>query len=464
MRVQGLEKKTGYFWIVDKPENKVPGEITVEDGGKISLEVLGNFDTDIRSSFSTDVQIYRIVGVIEEEGAVTLEECFYLRKTIALSGAPTRSRLRAGKLLCGAQYEPNEDIKFNTINFRVEGLDEWLGVTGIRVEHYPEGRTASIHYERQSRIQLAKIPGYEFFVEFGYTLPGGLRLTKAEINHHAYLVIQAEQAQSLSEFTALIFKFTNFLGFAMDAQVSAFDLIGFNDKFIERIGDIETRIPVKVFLPLLPIFDAIPKIDRSSMLFGFSSMRENSQSIIAQWFEAYDRLLPAFSLYFSVTQGVQRFADTKFLALAQGLETYHRRTSDEVVMDEGLFESLRAEIIDFCPPERRDWLKGRLHFANEISLAKRIEGIFKNNSEHLGDKKQQSKLVRQIVDTRNYLTHYSEDLISKAAQGIDLARLAIKMEAIFALALMRHIGFSPQEITRILNNHPNLRSRLSSGS
>ena len=166
------------------------------------------------------------------------------------------------------------------------------------------------------------------------------------------------------------------------------------------------------------------------------------------------------ALYFSTKTDAQRYIDGKFLALAQGLETYHRRTSDEVWMDKSQYESLKQEIIENCPEEHRDWLSGRLEHGNEINLRKRLQAIVEPFKQYLDNSKERAKLLKKIVDTRNYLTHYNTELEKDAAEGRDFWVICQKMEAIFSLHFLAVIGFTEEEIETIVNNSHALQQKL----
>lgn len=90
----------------------------------------------------------------------------------------------------------------------------------------------------------------------------------------------------------------------------------------------------------------------------------------------YEVIGPALSLYFASKGGEHKYLDGKFLALAQALETYHRRTSQEALMDKAKFNGLVKVLIDSCPKEHQEWLKARLAFGNELNLARRLKKIF----------------------------------------------------------------------------------------
>ena len=97
---------------------------------------------------------------------------------------------------------------------------------------------------------------------------------------------------------------------------------------------------------------------------------------------------------------------------------------------------------------------------NEINLGKRLKKIIEPFKEHLGTSKERSKLLRKIIDTRNYLTHYSEELKSKSTEGNELWLLCQKMEVIFQLHFLKVIGFSEDEIKNVIENCYPLKSKV----
>lgn len=69
-------------------------------------------------------------------------------------------------------------------------------------------------------------------------------------------------------------------------------------------------------------------------------------------------------------------------------------------------------------------------------------------------------MIRKIIDTRNYLTHYDEQLKTLAASGIELWALCRKMEAIFQLHLLQVLGFTQEEIMSVFNKNENIKKKL----
>ena len=81
MRVKEEYVRAGYFWLPEKQENEVPGTLTTRDGGKI--EITGLLDKNIvipKNSFQ------RIIGHVEQDGLVTLEDCINIKSRTTFGG------------------------------------------------------------------------------------------------------------------------------------------------------------------------------------------------------------------------------------------------------------------------------------------------------------------------------------------------------------------------------------------
>ena len=65
----------GYFWLAEKPDNRLAGVLRISDRGDASLEMFGTFDSpgDIRNQQLTGEKLH-VLGVTDKAGPVTLEE------------------------------------------------------------------------------------------------------------------------------------------------------------------------------------------------------------------------------------------------------------------------------------------------------------------------------------------------------------------------------------------------------
>jgi hypothetical protein len=459
VRIEEEYKKTGYFWLPEKEENKIPGILSIDDGGRIELEIVGHFDESIKS-LNGDDDLSRIIGHVEKDGLVTLDDCFYTKKNFSFGGI-SKSTILVNKVLSGAAWCKDEAVTFNTFSFSVDCLDEWVGIRGINVDNDWDNRTATISYNPPEKISIVLDNGLKLEICFAYTLPVFPKLTEAKITQRAYFRLESEGLRDFSYFKSIAFKITNLMCFAMDEIVTLKNVSATSSEIQRDGGDNKTNpVLISIYYQSIPFSEKLPKKSWHEMLFNFGAIKTNTQQVFHNWLNAYEYLSPALGLYFSTKAGAQKYLDGKFLALAQGLETYHRRTSSETLMGKEPYESLVSEVLKGCPEEHRDWLKGRLMHGNDINLGKRIKKIIEPFKDHLGTSKERSKLLRKIVDTRNYLTHYSESLHDEAAKGRDLWILCLKMEVIFNLHFLKVIGFTDEEINGVVENCHPLKRKL----
>lgn len=459
MRIQEEYKKSGYFWLPEQEDKKIPGIITISDGGKIELEIIGHFDEE--KAFSYDNKhIERIIGHIEKDDLVTLDRCLYAKKNFAFGGI-SKSTISVQRLLSGAAWDKNEAITFNTFSFAVDCLDEWVRLSGIDIEHDWKNHTAQISYKRPEDISITLDNEMTLEICFAYTFSDLLINKEAKITQRAYFNLVSEKLRDLNEFTTIAYKITNLMCFAIDEIVTLKNVSATSSEIVLDHGD-NKKYPaiIKIYYQSIPHAEKEPTKHWHDILFSYVTIKDNAQQVFNNWINAYEYLSPAFSLYFSTKAGAQKYLDSKFLALAQGLETYHRRTSDEKLMENDAFESLVSTILESCPKEHIDWLQGRLMHGNEINLGKRLKRIIEPFKEHLGSSKERNKLLRQIVNTRNYLTHYNEDLEHEMAKGRELWLLCLKMEAIFNLHFLNIIGFTADEIEQVIESSESLKRKL----
>jgi len=89
MRIEQDFLKAGYFWLPENEKRKLPGTLKITDGGEIELEVLGLFDESIQG-LNAPLEIGRVIGTIEKDGLVTLEDCFYKSEILHLVASQSR--------------------------------------------------------------------------------------------------------------------------------------------------------------------------------------------------------------------------------------------------------------------------------------------------------------------------------------------------------------------------------------
>ena len=467
MRIKEEFKRFGDFWLPSEPDRKVHGTLSISDGGTIELEVDGLFNDEIEALLRDRLEpIERIVGHIEKDGFVTLDDCYYKTQTISLDGGRSKSFIHVGRVFTGVGYDEGESPCFNTLTFSVEGIDEWVGISGINVEPHFEESAATISYQLPEDISINLDNGMQLLITFEWIPPGFPVIKEATISQKTYFQLvseEEEEERELKEFTSVAHKITNFLCFAIDKTVSLDSMEATSEDLRQDIGDGRTEpIPVNIYYSSWSYSTDEPKIYQHDMLFRFRQIQNDAERIINNWIEAYEKIAPTFNLYFLAKMGMQTYLEERFMALVQGLEAYHRRTSDEKRMDEAEFEELVENLIEKCPEEHREWLSRELKYGNEVSLRKRLRDLIKPFKDVIGNREKRNNLIDRIVNTRNYLTHYDPCLESEAAEGQDLWNLCVNMELLFQLHFLQLIGFSREQIDSLLADSIPLRRRAQS--
>ena len=463
MRIRERIEKRGYFWLPSVPERKIPGTLNISDGGDICIEVLGLFDESVNGlnkAFNGKATMERIVGDVETYGLVTLDNCFYTKSNISFGGI-SKSLVHVGRAILGVAYEDNEPVLFKKFRFFVEGLDEWVGISGINVDSNYEVRSTTITYQPPQDIAINLNTGMKLKITFSWMLPGFPVNREAKISQKTFFELESAKEIPLDDFVSIAFNIVTLMCFVIDETVCLEEVSVTSGSLMQDMGNGKQHpIPIQIIYASLPFDEKVPKAEWRRMLFRYGQIKENSAQFFNNWIAAYETIEPALNLYFSVRTGAHKFLEGKFLALAQGLETLHRRTSTEKIMDQFEYEKLIQEIISHCPSEHQKWLSGRLFHGNEVNLGNRLKAIIKPFKQYIGANKDCSKLIQSIVQTRNYLTHYDESHAKNAVKGRDLWPLCLKMEAIFQLHLLKTLGFTEDEVELVYKNNMDLQRKL----
>jgi hypothetical protein len=363
--------------------------------------------------------------------------------------------------LLGICYDDNESVVLDEFRFSVEGLDEWLGISGIQATADLAKKTATVSYVPQDEVTLRLHNSFQLTFGLSWTLPVSPIITEAKITQKAHMRLIAQRPRPIDEFTAIAHLLTKFFCFATDETVTINSVSGRMTNSTSKVGEKPERLDMKIVYQSLPFSERPPSAKWYAMLFRFPQIKDSAEMMINAWLNAYEQFRPALDLYFSARTGAHRFLNSRFLALAQAVETLHRRTSNETFFEQAAYKELVATIVGLCPDPHKDWLRSKLAYGNEISLAARLKRVTEPFKNRLGPDDDRNRLIRRIVDTRNYLTHYDDALLNRAAQdGPELYQLCQKLEGILQLSFFAAVGFSDEQVDSIIKDNERLRRKL----
>lgn len=472
MRLSEPIEKPGFFWLPEDDQNKLPGILRISESGEITLTVNYFYEPHLSllkkrplgypPKGGKDRDLNRIVGIIDND-LVTLDECLYGKWNTSLSGGVSTSTIHAKYAFFGANYRKGEEVTFSNLTFSVDGLDEWLSISGLKVEPDWEKKNVSVLFRPPEEIALNLPDGMGLKFTFQGTLPSFPIVTEAKITQRAYISLISKKLRPIKDFLDVVFKLHNFLCFAIDKPVSIDSITGYSSEITLEIGNGEkVEIPIKVYGHSGSYSETKLEVHRHDMLFGYGDVAEQLEEILTEWIKNYESSEPAFNLYFSTKSGVHEYMESIFLSLCRGIETLHRRNSQDTQMSEDEFSDLKDEILNaIADKKQKRWIEEKMRYANELSLRKRMKQMIEPFKELFGNSKNKRGLfIGKIVDTRNYLTHYDRSLESKVAGGEDLWKLRLKLEALFQLHFLRLIGIDANTIESIVNENRNLLHKL----
>ena len=467
MRLDEPIEVSGFFWLPEDPDVHVPGDFHISESGVVSLKV---HIQELSPSWSRVLNelmsgegcaLDRILGTAAGQGLITLDNC--LVTNFSSSGFYHFEFTILSQLtLIGCHYEAGEEVTFTQFNFSVEGIDEWLAVSGITVQHDFENFRASVDIRAPEEIHVGLPEGMGLEFRFGMTFPSlTSTITEARVTQKAFVSLVSSEPRPLEDFTSLATKIRNFLRLAIGQPISMDSVTGYSPELTQTDGaGGEYKVPIKVHYRENGSSGTKQETSGLGMLFLYTAIEGQIEEMLANWLHSYKEFGPALDGYFTAMANTSQYLEDEFLQRARGIETLHRRSSTETVMPKEQFEELVAHLVASSPNDKGKWLKTELRYANELSLRRRLRLMIKPFERFFGDRKQQKAFVDKVLNTRNYLTHYDISLEDQAATGKELWQLTRKLEVLFQLHMLQIIGFDAEQVDRCLRALSNLRRLL----
>jgi hypothetical protein len=448
MRVTEPIVKNGFFFAPSDPGKRYPGILRILDGGRIELHLTS--DENAFVSFD-EMFIGRLIGKIEG-GYTTLEGCSYETMNLSLGGGASTSLITARIAYIGLGMA--EERLFDQLEFAVDELSEWYGKSAFKPTMGMKASDCVIDFAMPSTVTCRLQESVVLEIGMKATFPGRVNYPVTELRQQACLTIKADLSKPLTFFTSLSHKITRFLALCIGHPVAIHSLR-------VSLKEEEEELPCwqEVYFQSLNSGTTAKKKRGRTMLLPYSQMGEQFGAMIQAWLGEYDTLMPALHHYFAVQDEGLAYNDTKFLAIAQALEAFHRRTLPGYRWSKAEFTKKLAGIVEAVPEAEREWVKQRLCFANELTLGERLTELLEPYADVFGGQATVSLMVKNTKNTRNYHAHYDEKGERKALKGAALVALVLRLQVLFTLCLLGRLGM-PLALALSLVKQPNLARLL----
>lgn len=425
----------GLWWLPNDESERLPGKLTVTRG-RAALELIGDFgrdllsETDRQKAYSLDLSEQpRIVGMSTDGKPITLEGHQGAGSTVSFPGIPKATYLRDVTLI-GKQFGEGEHVGFDEIAIRASDLNDWTRVSGFKnrigVEKHQEKdfvvfSNVEIRFDAPDDIDIVLARGEKAFIRFNAPSRGiGLGTNHIELHQDAAFHLRFAKRAGLDDVFSRVSEVRNFLSLAVGRPVAVLSVTGYQDDY----GEPERApLPIELLweIPYNPDPPTRPRRP-SEMLFTLPEATPDISTVMKKWFARQARLAAVFNLFFGVRHHPDVSLEVRFLTYAQAVETYDYRRRRK--------------------PGRK-------------TLAERMDAVLSDCKTVSGrivgsDPGDQAAFIKVFKDARNYYTHYTPQLETRAASGSALFLLFIQLQAIIEMSLLRELGFGCRSIDAVL--------------
>lgn len=443
----------GKWWLPGNKKEKFFGvlKFNIVNGGKLEINLKHNHRINTQLYFQKTL----ILGSTDK-GDITLFDCELL------GSGPSHGKLHTAKFnfsegVIGIHVSNKDDFKIQRLAVNYSYLTAWCDSFGIKtldaqVYVYDPYKVGFPNIKSGSRL-LTKTNDFELWLSNDMRRSALFSETNKQITliETPYIEILLEGKNTLKEYLEFVKSIQYFLSLAMGEQVFPLSFDGTSDK----------KKPFKFIYRL----SSIPS-EKTIILanFALSSIENSIDGYLKKWIDNYMKLKSIYELYFSSLN--EDFSpELRFSYLIQALEGLHRAVygNDKYITDEeyrkegGLYETLVGVIPDSVSSDfKQSLVKGKLFYANEYSLKKRLEEMLSdtyleiiNARKIILEKNQRKDFIDKIVRTRNYYTHPDNDLKDKILEGKELGRAVKLLSALVEIALMSEMGISMEKIKKL---------------
>lgn len=454
--------RKGEFWLPSNPDHRVFGDLHIRRDAYSELEVIGSFkqlqNTQDFYAHLNDSPNYELVC-----GSTTTGDKLTLVGVDFQSSAGTEilhGSFRVRYVLLGHHFNSVNEVQFNKVAIRFSNIEDWTRMTGFSFNHTFDEESQSQRYIAEYSFPLSQVAEtadrvISTYFELNQTKNG---INEIILRQNTYINISFSDLKRLDDIVSMdVFYLQNFFGLALGVPVYPIEINGYNDEVTRSVREHQFLEKIQIFYANKD-YTEVTKIRPFDVLFRLNDVVDNLAIYIGNWFSRYQIIKPSVDLYSAYLFGGKNgYLEPNFLSICQALEAYHRRVYSCTYIPIEEYDKLYAAMCSAIPLDLSDEfkvsLREKMKWFNEYSLRKRLKELLQRNWEiyqpYVGILKE---FVGAVVDTRNYHTHYGEELEERAKSGSDLIIITEKLRMILEICLLVEMGISDEKIKTIVDS------------
>ena len=330
-------------------------------------------------------------------------------------------------LLVGGHF--SEGPLFDRVTCKIDGLDEWLGVSGITAEHDFDARRATITFEAPAPLPFQASDDIKGRIGFGYSIPSPAPwATEVQVSQSAYIELSTSTPWTTENAINCAARIRDFLCLGTDVPVAITALEGYlHDEHEERADGDRGARPVDIYFQSTQHSPDPPALQPRSMNFAYQDLGNGLSDAVSNWFDLCEKWLQPVWLYFDARYGDGTLpSDLRFLKVVESIET--------------------------LAPARG--------IGKNLKLVNKVERLAEPFAELVGVAGSEEAFAERVRATRNWYVHHNDRWKEQASDGSDLFRLLWQCEALVICHLTAFVLGDDDAATRILAEARPMRRRI----
>jgi len=449
----------GIWWLPENPKNQISGTLKFNQRENTILELIGSFKEAKDINEIPELNI--ILGITSNGKIITLYKCYESNFHVSMPGFFSSSFI-VSIIFQGYHFKKEDDIKFDSLSLNYSHLEEWTKISGFKskLENDLENhfKKYEVSYSFPEKVE-AKLDKFNLSFDYNFTSNGD-GIKEVKLKQTTFIKIEPHKQVHFNDYERdICYHIQNFLslatGQAIFPEIIKGKINAYKTKLLDR------RIAyndILIFYSIKNLPDLSKKLHPFDMLFSFRDISDNFGKYLENWFAKSEILQPVYDLYFGTLYNPSMYLQHEFLSLIQALESYHRRVKEGKYVSEDDYTEIYKTLISVIPQKLDNYFKEsliqKLKYHNEFSLRKRLVEILKKceGVENLLIHNDES-FVKDIVNTRNFLTHYDKNIEMKAKNGQELYELTQKIKFILEICFLIELEIPIETIKALVSQN-----------
>lgn len=440
-----IKKETfkGLFFLPEAPDEEVAGELMFDFENNIRLELYGSFLNEPKQ-FMEDKKQEAIWGYLFNGTKISLINCHATNKALNFGGYLIAT-YNAQVIFKGIHVKDINEEVFFELYAELDHLDEWLDINGSRVQFSEDFKNINLEYTKPEEIKYQIDDQFTCSFVFSHSLPIGGR--EFNLEPKSFFKLNSNKACSFEKFTSTLWKFQTLLSFftLSKVRIKALSLYSEWEKQVTTDNK-SVHHAIEIYYPqAVTSFD---EADKHDYLLDYGDLEILFGVILQKWFVIEQDFNPIIQILYNHLGKLTQFNETVFLNIVQGVEAYHRRYIQNTQQLRQANKEWLSDIFkEVSSKDHIKWLTEKLAFSYEPSLKMRLTELFKVASDELflnHTQEEITKIIRKIVDTRNYYTHYGAELERKKSNSGEMVMFSKILRNILIVNILKSLNITDE--------------------